>query len=420
MAKSPMFENSVLIVVVANALWISVDLDLNPYATLVNAHPIFQVAESFFCSFFVGELFIRFMAIREKKRVLLEWWFVFDLLLVVMYVFDTIVMSFVAILGLGNKDHDLGNASVLRLLRLLRLTRMARMMRAVPELMVMVKGLVAGLRSVMITFVLLMIVTYIFAIIFRQLTFGSDVGDSYFQSVPYAVYTLLIQGMLPDNLGLMEALRKDNWYIVIVFFLFLFFTALTFMNMLIGILCDVVSGVAGEEKFNAEMEHMRSKLQHVLNDIDENYDGFISKVEFEGILEHVEAIKALMRVGVDVIVLVEDADYIFNDKQQLTFEELIEEFLQYRATSSTTLRSISTIRKLLRSHTLHMHEWMARFDLGVIDEKFNRGANSHEKFHRASSKVVMLLDAETPPGEKAAALGAETSAETLVSKSFQI
>ena len=61
-----------------------------------------------------------------------------------------------------------GQLSVLRLLRLARLTRMVRIMRAFPELLVLIKGIIASTRSVSMTLFLLLLFCYIFAIIFRQ------------------------------------------------------------------------------------------------------------------------------------------------------------------------------------------------------------------------------------------------------------
>merc|ERR1719281_2244367 len=60
----------------------------------------------------------------------------------------------------------LSSLSILRLLRLLRLTRMVRIMRSVPELLILIKGIVAATRSVGSAMMLLIIFTYVFAIIF--------------------------------------------------------------------------------------------------------------------------------------------------------------------------------------------------------------------------------------------------------------
>merc|ERR1719313_1380188 len=78
-------------------------------------------------------------------------------------ILETWILPALATGGGGGMPLDL---SVLRLLRLLRLTRMVRLMRSVPELLTLIKGIVAATRSVGSAMMLLIIFTYVFAIIF--------------------------------------------------------------------------------------------------------------------------------------------------------------------------------------------------------------------------------------------------------------
>merc|ERR1719359_1233722 len=59
--------------------------------------------------------------------------------------------------------------SVLRLFRLARLSRLVRMLRSLPELMVMIKGMITATATVGYTLSLLILITYVFAIAFRNL-----------------------------------------------------------------------------------------------------------------------------------------------------------------------------------------------------------------------------------------------------------
>merc|ERR1719359_2587454 len=77
-ARSAIFENVTLLIVIFNALWISVDADHNKADVLIDAHPVFQVAENSFCLFFTWELLTRFAAFRQKRNCLRDSWFVFD------------------------------------------------------------------------------------------------------------------------------------------------------------------------------------------------------------------------------------------------------------------------------------------------------------------------------------------------------
>merc|ERR1719382_1013855 len=129
----------------------------------------------------------------------------------------------------------MGGLSILRLFRLLRLSRLARMLRSMPELMILIKGMLAASRSVLCTMGLMAILLYVFAIALRQLTDGTEVGDLHFYSIPSSMYRLVIEGVFLDNLGYTAQLMSDSSPVfTIVFFLFVCMAALMVMNMLIG------------------------------------------------------------------------------------------------------------------------------------------------------------------------------------------
>merc|ERR1711970_995865 len=116
-------------------------------------------------------------------------------------------------MGGGSSENLVGDASILRLVRLLRLTRMARMvrlLRAMPELMILVKGISVATRSVFFTLCLLLIVIYIFAIAFTQMAAETDLQDKYFKTVPDSMNTLLLRGTLPDLADFVEMLAEEN------------------------------------------------------------------------------------------------------------------------------------------------------------------------------------------------------------------
>merc|ERR1712079_967714 len=96
----------------------------------------------------------------------------------------------------------MGNASLLRLARLLRLMRMARMarlLRAMPELLILIKGKVASLRSGVFCLGLMLVIDYVFAIFFTQICAGSDC-EVVFPRVSVAMHTLLLNGALMNDL----------------------------------------------------------------------------------------------------------------------------------------------------------------------------------------------------------------------------
>merc|ERR1719324_1789110 len=103
----------------------------------------------------------------------------------------------------------------LRLLRLLRLTRMARLMRSFPDLLTLVKGMLAATRSVGSTLLLLLIFNYVFAIIFTgQLKNHEDPAfQEYWGSLFSSMFTLILAGTLLDDITTpARMLIDDGWY----------------------------------------------------------------------------------------------------------------------------------------------------------------------------------------------------------------
>merc|ERR1719331_3008966 len=111
------------------------------------------------------------------------------------------------ILPLVSNGSPFAQLSILRLLRLLRITRMARLMRAVPEMMVIIKGMIAATRTVLCTGVLLLLVLYTFCILFTNeyhqgKVTDDDVETNYeymFGSMGNSMFTLFIMGTILDD-----------------------------------------------------------------------------------------------------------------------------------------------------------------------------------------------------------------------------
>merc|ERR1719218_356535 len=116
-------------------------------------------------------------------------------------ILETWVVTIVIVASGAGSGTSMGNTSVLKLVRLARLTRMARMaklLRAVPELIILIKGIWVASRSVCFTLILLFLLIYFFAIVLRQITEDTEAGEVYFNSVPEAMLSLLVDGIIPD------------------------------------------------------------------------------------------------------------------------------------------------------------------------------------------------------------------------------
>jgi len=274
-ARASWFENLTLAVIALNALWISIDTDYNNSEVLNDADAIFILMENFFCIYFVFEWIMRFGAFKNKLNCLRDAWMIFDTFMVVMMVIETWIM-FIMFAAIGGGGGGLGNAksaSIVRLLRLLRLTRMARMaklLRSMPELLILIKGMVAAVRSVFFTLVLLFLLMYVFAIYFRQMADG-EIGKRHFPTTIGAIHTMVAYGTLCDSIGVIsfgfaEQYEKtgDHWTagvpLITAWYMFVLLSAILLMNMLIGVMCEVICAVASTEKEEIEIGFMKENL----------------------------------------------------------------------------------------------------------------------------------------------------------------
>merc|ERR1712113_1161593 len=112
----------------------------------------------------------------------------------------------------------------------------------------------------------------------------------------------------------MGLLARHNLAMAAVFILFVLVSSLMGLNMLIGVLCAVVTAVTAAEKEKILVTYVKSKLMGVLVRLDEDGNGTISKDEFDQLVHIPEAVRALEELGVDVESLVALGDHLFQSE----------------------------------------------------------------------------------------------------------
>ncbi|CAE8681273.1 unnamed protein product [Polarella glacialis] len=355
-ARSPKFDFITLVVIAVNTLWIAVDMDNNKAESPLVAGWEFLVMDNAFCFFFSGELIIRFGAFCHKRHAVKDISFVFDSFLVGMMVLETWIQPGVLLIlraasgGSKAGSPNLGAGSILRIFRLMRLTRVARLgrlMRALPELMVLIKGLVTASRSVFFTMALLTMVVYIFAIALCQLSAGTQLGETYFTSIPHGMMSLLLYGALPDVSFIVYQFLNEGAIYGIIFLIYILLAYLTVMNMLTGVIVEVVGVVASMENEEMSVKFVRSRLLTVLRAVkgEASEETLITREEFETYLTRTDFVRAVQDVGVDALGLIDLADIIFPENYSIKFGEFMEVMLQLRGSNQATVKDIVDLRK---------------------------------------------------------------------------
>jgi len=350
LARSNSFKNLTFGIIALNAIWIGVDTDLNKHELLVNAPWEFQVAETTFCLFFSFEIMARFKAFRVKCRSFKDFWFVFDGSLLVLMWWGSWGTSAIHWLSGGSGSSGVKNVSMLRILRLfrlLRVARVARLLKDIPELMVLIKGMALAIRAVFSTLCLLLMTIYVFAIAFTQLLAGGEGSEGCFETVPQAMNCLLLNGVFSDQSSLITQMLDIHWAYYVGILIYMTIGSLTVLNMLIGVMCDVISTVSQAETQAMTVQSLMKKITTVLQATDTDHDQVITSGEFKLLLQSAECMQALDQVNIEVPALVDFADFIFWDKSALTTNEFVDMLLQFRGDNIATVKDLVDIRRLV-------------------------------------------------------------------------
>jgi uncharacterized membrane protein (GlpM family) len=222
--------------------------------------------------------------------------------------------------------------------------------------MILIKGMVTAMKSVSYVMGLLVLITYVFAIAFTQLAVGTEsVGDDWFANIAHTMYSLLIYATLLDDLiDFTDGLRFEAPILLALGFIFIALAALTVMNMLIGVLCEVVSAVADKEREEILTMTVSEKMLQIVNSLDSNENDKISLKEFQKILEIPEALAALEEVGINPVAMVDFAElFFFEDGQpiELTFEKFMGMVLDLRESNGATVKDVLNLWMQVKSST---------------------------------------------------------------------
>jgi len=349
LAKHPYFANGTLAVIALNTLWIAIDTDYNKADLLAEADWQFQFMDNFFCAFFSIEMFIRFMAFKTRRNAFTDLWFLFDGFLVGLMIWETWITTLMYKVGYAPTGASAGAASVLRvfrIFRLLRIARTARLFKRVPELMILAQSMFVAMRSVAVILSFLALIIYIFAIIFTQLLEESTQDWSrQFKSVWSTANFLMLQVLCGFDPDFAAQLLSESVLCYCILILYLLLGSLTLMNMLIGILCDVVFTVSDNQKEENLEREICEKVEALAHELDANGDGAVSGEEFTEAMDRPEFLVKLSNFGVDVPALLDFAYYVFQENEELSYANFHHMVVQFRGGKAATLKDIMDMRK---------------------------------------------------------------------------
>merc|ERR1711939_219395 len=112
--------------------------------------------------------------------------------------------------------------------------------------------------------------------------------------------TLATHGVLGDNLKkAVDATCKQSGFLCAAFFVFMLLSAITLYNMLLGVLCEVITRTTEEEKQAMLIEHFKANMLAAFEAIDHTSDGYISREEWQDISQSDAIMSSLEELGIE-------------------------------------------------------------------------------------------------------------------------
>ncbi|VAW37602.1 FIG00950713: hypothetical protein [hydrothermal vent metagenome] len=225
-----LFELFVVSIIIFSALVVGV----KTYNISAGVLQIVSMLDWVITIIFLIEIIIRYIAEPVKSQFFKKAWNIFDTLIVVVSLIP-IEDSEMALLG-----------------RLVRIFRVLRMISIIPELRVLVNSLVRALPQLAYVMLLMFIIFYIYAAIGS--TFFNSINSELWGDIAISMLTLFRVMTFEDWTDVMYetmAVYRFSW----IFFLsFIFFTAFAFLNMVIGIVVNVLEEERAKEKLQNAQE----------------------------------------------------------------------------------------------------------------------------------------------------------------------
>jgi voltage-gated sodium channel len=210
------FELFVVAIIVFSAVMIGA----KTYDVSDNVTRVVVWLDWFITLFFMVEILIRFLGEKRKLNFFKSGWNIFDTVIV--------TVSLVPI-----EDSELAIVG-----RLIRIFRVLRMVSIIPELRMLLNSLIKALPRLGYVALLMFIIFYIYAAV--GATFFKDINPVLWGDISISLLTLFRVMTFEDWTDVMYETMEVYGYSWIFYITFIFFTAFAFLNMIIGIVVNVL------------------------------------------------------------------------------------------------------------------------------------------------------------------------------------
>ena len=240
-----MFELFVVAVILFSALVIGA----KTYDIPENVLMVIGWLDTAITLFFLIEITIRFVGEPNKRAFFKDPWNLFDTLIVVISMIP-IQDSEMALVG-----------------RLIRIFRVLRMVSIVPELRLLLNSLIKALPQLGYVILLMFIIFYIYAAV--GASFFVDINPVLWGDISIAMLTLFRVMTFEDWTDVMYETMEVYPFSWLFYLTFIFLTTFAFLNMVIGIVVNVMENEHAEEEREKAIAEGQITIEDLSNQINE-------------------------------------------------------------------------------------------------------------------------------------------------------
>lgn len=250
--SNKLFETFVVSVIILSALLVGA----KTYPLPAAIGPITVFFDWFITLFFLTEILVRFMAEPVKKRFFHSFWNWFDTLIVLVSMIPA------------------DDAELAVIARLVRVFRVLRMISIIPELRILLVSLVKALPQLGYVMLLMFIIFYIYAAVGS--TLFENINPNLWGDITISMLTLFRVMTFEDWTDVMYETMEVYPLSWVYYLTFIFLSAFAFLNMVIGIVVNVMEQenekarkAAQEANHEPTLDDVLAAISSLRKDIDE-------------------------------------------------------------------------------------------------------------------------------------------------------
>jgi voltage-gated sodium channel len=256
--RSAWFQGFIISIIIVAALTVGAKTYSLPYGI----DKAINYLDNFITVFFLVELSLRFFACDDKRHFFKDPWNLFDTVIVI------------------GSLMPISETEMILVARLLRVFRVLRLVSIIPDLRFLINALLKAIPKMGYIALLMFIIFYIFAAVGS--IFFHQVNETLWGDIAISMLTLFRVATFEDWTDVMYETMEVYPFSWIFYIIFIFLTAFVFLNMMVGVVLDVMTRETAEEEHEnqennhhalvAQISELQAQVARLADKIDEKHD----------------------------------------------------------------------------------------------------------------------------------------------------